>query len=1829
MKIKRTLLATAIASAVASSLSHASSIRQDIDLQTYRDFAENKGEFVAGATDIVIRNKNGDIIGNLLPAGVPVPDFSAANAKSGVVTLISPQLTGTVQHNPTYVLLGQDHQQFAKDRASTNARNLQLVYDGLSFGANDSHHAPKNHYFVVKRNDLEKDLNVHGSHAGRYPRGFNTRKIIKTEDEATSNDPNNDFWSWYGANYVYDLALPRLHKLVTETAPTPTLNDLSEFKVENYGAFVHVGSGVLEKVDPSTGDPISFNGVYPHRTDLGENTFVHEFLTAGMSPALKSQIAINGSKNNTDASNVSFYLVGEDTDYRQFYDEQNTPIVTPDGVRLPLAAAIQPGDSGSGFYGFNKLTQQWELIGFVQSGNGGATGDERQNRLNAYSDQYTLFDPYFKQLTDYQDAVAAPQSDDLVWQQTAENTLLNDETLVEKHKDLYIDTDGTLTLATDIDQKSGSIYVGTAGTPTTLTITGDGTTHTGGGIYVGDGSQVDYQVGIKEKITVYSQLGQTDEYLAKLGGGTLTISGQGDNLGGISVGDGTVVLDKEGQAAKYVELVSGRGQVILNRNQQVKNEDFRFGHLGGTLDLNGQSITTNYLHNVDRGAKIVNNNDQADSTLVWRSSRDFVFGKDAQGHYAVIGNAHLDRQSGANTANYINLGKTTEEAEQAKTALLNSQGIATAFAGQLGDQQQAGKLNVVFDPTHHDAKWLLTGGSFVNELTANRGTLILAGRPTPRAFDHLSQSDFDPNQNTWLDAQYTANTITARHDATVKSARGASTITANLVGQDEANFDIGFMPDSQDKLCVRSDYHGLIECQALTPTDNQDHQVRTTLSGDVTLNHHAKATLLGSDWTGAASGTADTQLTLNQSLWQMSQSSTVGKLTLNDAIIKLGQNGHFNTLTVLGDLTGKSQIHYRTNIKNLAGDKMVVHGKTAGTHTLHIENDGVEPAAPDSKLILIETKGEQDNPNIMLASSTVDLGAYRYTLGNDAQAFYLYNPELDKQAEQERLEAERLAKLEEEKRLAEEAEKARLAQLEKERLEQERLEAERLAAEKVEAERLETERLAKLEEEKRLAEEAKQAELARQKAEQERLEAERLAKEAEEKRLAEEAEKARLAQLEKERLEVERLAKLEEEKRLEAERLAKEAEEKRLAEEAKQAELARQKAEQERLEAERLAKEAEEKRLEAERLAKEAEEKRLAEEKTHQEQLAREEAERLAKIKEEKRLAEEKAKAEQAERERLEAQRLAKLEEEKRLEEEAKKARLAQLEKERLEAERLAKEAEEKARQEQLAREEAERLAKIEEEKRLEAERLAKEAEEKRLAEEKAKAEQAEREKERLEAEEKAKAELARQKAEQERLETERLAKEAEEKRLAEEAEKARLAQLEKERLEAERLAKEAEEKRLAEEAEKARLAQLEKERLEAEEKAEAERLETERLAKLEEEKRLAEEKAKAEQAERERLEAERLAREEAERLAKIEEEKRLAEEKARQEELARQKAEQERLEAERLAKIEEEKRLEAERLAKEAEEKRLAEEAEKARLAQLEKERLAKLAQQKQAELISRYTNAALSDLSSHAYGVLQMGHHLSQTLRGDLSNIWLHADHSQSTHQSELYRPFERTSHGQQIGLSGQADQLRYGVVVATQDSQAKLADAMHAEHRSTLASIFAKYQWQDTAVMIDVGVGRTKTMVENIDGKRNFANIGLGINHQFGNKIIIVPSVYVRHHQLDGANYQLNGANITLDDTSINQIGGDVQIQTDIKHGAWTITPSIGVGYQQYQGKGVVTVNGHQFEQRFGDGQYANVGVQIQQGAFGLKAQLEQHHGDEIDKHTQASIRLGYTW
>ncbi|EGT3574386.1 autotransporter outer membrane beta-barrel domain-containing protein [Citrobacter amalonaticus] len=78
---------------------YASDVGNILPYQTYRDFAQNRGTFQAGASNITLYDKSGN------PAGVldkaPMIDFSSVD-KTGVATLVNPQYVVSVKHNGGY-----------------------------------------------------------------------------------------------------------------------------------------------------------------------------------------------------------------------------------------------------------------------------------------------------------------------------------------------------------------------------------------------------------------------------------------------------------------------------------------------------------------------------------------------------------------------------------------------------------------------------------------------------------------------------------------------------------------------------------------------------------------------------------------------------------------------------------------------------------------------------------------------------------------------------------------------------------------------------------------------------------------------------------------------------------------------------------------------------------------------------------------------------------------------------------------------------------------------------------------------------------------------------------------------------------------------------------------------------------------------------------------------------------------------------------------------------------------------------------------------------------------------------------------------------------------------------------------------------------------------------------------------------------------------------------------------------------------------------------------------------------------------------------------------
>ena len=1115
----RTLTASSIALALHPS-AFAAIVRSDVDYQIFRDFAENKGKFHVGATNVEIRDKNGNALGTLLP-NLPMIDFSPVDVQMRVATLVDPQYVVSVKHNSGY-------------------KNVRF---GIKTGHSD---IPDDTYRLVDRN----------------------------------NDGPPDIWWKYDRRHE-DYHSPRLHRFVTEVVPMPT---------------------TTAGTDPNT---YMDTARFPYILRVGAGTQFRE-------SANKDREELQGAYNYA-IGGQSYDLQPKKQGFLDLYGNLFDKLLTNYAV---------PGDSGSPIFTFDKQQNKWVFLGTYTYW-GGYTNTTWQ--------EYIIYRNDFNQqryAEDIAGQITADDNEEFIWEATDKTSTIrstrnNNKTLVVDLIDASLKTaeeqlnygktaylngnNGLLKLQGDINQGAGGLYFNG-----NYTVSGKNanTTWTGAGISVAEEKQVNWQI-------------RNNDILSKIGSGTLHVNGTGKNDGKISVGDGTVILnqtaDENGnkQAFKEVGIVSGRPTVILNDAEQVNPDRIYFGFRGGRLDLNGNNLTFKRIRNVDEGAMIVNHNANQASTLTLTGQNLFlpeqVTIREVHNSNRPAGYHLYHWQNGCENRYFVSKHDnmkasfpckpgqgSTDDWEIVATDREEAINIVTqreiqrkdvtinAFDGYLGETNAAlhnGKLNVNINAVNNQSTFLFTGGSQLNgDVTLNQGIAMFSGRPVPHANDYLNGNKgkdvvFDDE---WINRTFNANNINVNNNSVFYSSRNVAQVNANFNASQNGQIHLGYK--SGDPVCIRSDYTGKVTCSnEVISAKALNSFTATEIRGNTQLTDHAQLILGKAHLFGTINGTGNSLVRLTENAnWTLTGDSQTARLNLEKSHIFLNSQENptvYNHLTI-NALNGEGTFHYASALTNQRGDKVTVTNQASGNFVLDVKDSGGE--AKYEKLDLLDASKATRDPalKVSLARNHVDLGAYVYSLIEQDGIFRLYNAKL----ENEKIEAERIAKEKEEARLAEEARQRELA----------RLEAERIAKEKAEQARLEAERIAKEKEEARLAEEARQRELARleaeriakEKAEQARLEAERIAKAKEEVRLAEEARQRELARLEAERIAKEKA----EQARLEAERIAKEKEEARLAEEARQRELAR-------LEAERIAKEKEEQaRLEAERIAKEKEDARLAEE---------------------------------------------------------------------------------------------------------------------------------------------------------------------------------------------------------------------------------------------------------------------------------------------------------------------------------------------------------------------------------------------------------------------------------------------------------------------------------------------------------------------------------------------------------------------------------------------------------------------------------------------------------
>lgn len=982
-KFKLNFIALTVAYAL-TPYTEAALVRDDVDYQIFRDFAENKGKFSVGATNVEVRDKNNRPLGSALPNGIPMIDFSSVDVNKRIGTLVDPQYIVSVKHAH---------------------KHINDFYFGHYNGHRDVSD-DENKYSVVTQNNVK---------------------------------PNED---WHVDKRLDDYNMPRLNKFVTEVAPTtPTLagDGLETYtNKEKYPSFVRVGAGrqlVYEKGSRHVEDK-------EHGVDLKDLSAAYNYAIGGTpyeginidpSQSKKGLIGFGDSRENhvIDAKT----LLSQDplTNYGVLGDS-GSPLFAFDKQQNKWVF-IGPYTYWAG-YG-KKSWQEWNIYKKDFA-------DNIKNRDNAKPVPFSNTEYRWTKTTNHQSEIKNSDHTITVTLPSDPNRLVNYQKKENENTGQNVIFEGngnsknTLVLDENINQGAGGLFF-----KGNYEVKGktDDITWVGGGIDVAEGKEVVWKVHNPEKDHL-AKIGKgklivegkgNNKGSLKVGDGTVVLKQQ------TTTGQ---------HAFASVGIVSGRSTVVLNDDKQVDPNSIYFGFRGGRLDANGNNLTFEHIRNIDDGARVVNHNmtnasnititgtglitnpsqvtlgyiqaRDEDNPLLPRKIRDgyqLYFDEENRNYYTLRKGAKFNSQLPYNdkesNETWLYMGKNPDEAKKKTMEYINNSRM-NGFNGYFGEEdgKNNGNLNVTFKGKSEQNRFLLTGGTNLNgDLKVEKGTLFLSGRPTPHARDiagisstekdkHFTENNEVVVEDDWINRNFKATNINVTNNATLYSGRNVANITSNITASKEAKVHIGYK--AGDTVCVRSDYTGYVTCHNSNLSEKALNSFNATkVSGNVNLSDNANFVLGKANLFGTISSTGNSQVRLTEnSHWHLTGNSDVHRLDLTNGHIHLNAQNDANKVTTyntlnISNLSGNGSFYYLTDLSNKQGDKVVVKNSASGDFKLNVKSKTGEPN--HNELTLFDaSNATRNNLNVSLVGNTVDLGAWKYTLKETNGRYDLYNPEVEK-----------------------------------------------------------------------------------------------------------------------------------------------------------------------------------------------------------------------------------------------------------------------------------------------------------------------------------------------------------------------------------------------------------------------------------------------------------------------------------------------------------------------------------------------------------------------------------------------------------------------------------------------------------------------------------------------------------------------------------------------------------------------------------------------------------------------------------------------------------------
>ncbi|HFA9069729.1 TPA: autotransporter domain-containing protein [Neisseria gonorrhoeae] len=950
--------------------SEAALVRDDVDYQIFRDFAENKGKFFVGATDLSVKNKQGQNIGNAL-SNVPMIDFSVADVNKRIATVVDPQYAVSVKH--------------AKAEVHT-------FYYGQYNGHNDV--ADKeNEYRVVEQNNYEPHKAWSASNLGR----------------------------------LEDYNMARFNKFVTEVAPiapTDAGGGLNTYKDKNrFSSFVRIGAGrqlVYEK------------GVYHQEGnekgyDLRDLSQAYRYAIAGtpykdinIDQTMNTEGLIGfGNHNKQYSAEELKQALSQDalTNYGVLGDS-GSPLFAFDKQKNQWVF-LGTYDYWAG-YG-KKSWQEWNIYKkefadkIKQHDNAGTVKGNGEHHWKTTGTNSHIGSTAVRLANNEGDA---NNGQNVTFEDNG--TLVLDQNINQGAGGLFFKGDYTVKgannditwLGAGIDVADGKKVVWQVKNPNgdrlakigkgTLEINGTGVNQ--GQLKVGDGTVIlNQKADADKKVQAFSQVGIVS------GRGTLVLNSSNQiNPDNLYFGFRGGRLDANGNDLTFEHIRNvDEGARIVNHNTDHAS----------TITLTGKSLITN--PNSLSVHSIQNDYDEDDYSYYYRPRRPIPQGKDLYyknyRYYALKSggsvNAPMPENGAAENNDWVFMGYTQEKAKKNAMNHKNNQRISgfSGFFGEENGKGHNGALNLNFNGKSAQNRFLLTGGANLNgKISVTQGNVLLSGRPTPHARDFVNKSSarkdahFSKNnevvfEDDWINRTFKAAEIAVNQSASFSSGRNVSDITANITATDNAKVNLGYK--NGDEVCVRSDYTGYVTCNTGNLSDKALNSFDATrINGNVNLSQNAALVLGKAALWGQIQGQGNSRVSLNQhSKWHLTGDSQVHNLSLADSHIHLNnasdaQSANKYHTIKINHLSGNGHFHYLTDLAKNLGDKVLVKESASGHYQLHVQNKTGEPN--QEGLDLFDASSVQDRSRLFvsLANHYVDLGALRYTIKTENGITRLYNP---------------------------------------------------------------------------------------------------------------------------------------------------------------------------------------------------------------------------------------------------------------------------------------------------------------------------------------------------------------------------------------------------------------------------------------------------------------------------------------------------------------------------------------------------------------------------------------------------------------------------------------------------------------------------------------------------------------------------------------------------------------------------------------------------------------------------------------------------------------------